>query len=87
MDNLEFILLDINRCLIKEWKRALKEHVPEVIDKFSIVESTLEHLKSGPHEQFDCIVSPANSYGRLDGGLVLFFFYLSIKSDLILTQV
>jgi hypothetical protein len=68
MDNLEFILLDINRSLIKEWKDALNEHVPEVIDKFSVVESTLENLKSGPHEQFDCIVSPANSYGRLDGG-------------------
>jgi hypothetical protein len=68
MDNLEFILLDINRSLIKEWKYALNEHVPEVIDKFSVVESTLGDLKSGPHEQFDCIVSPANSYGRLDGG-------------------
>ena len=68
MDNLEFILLDVNPSLIKEWKSALKEHVPEVIDKFSVVESILENLKSGPHEQFDCIVSPANSYGRLDGG-------------------
>ena len=68
MDDLEFILLDINRSLIEEWKRAFKEHVPEVIHKFSIVESMLENRASGPHEQFDCIVSPANSYGRLDGG-------------------
>lgn len=68
MDNLEFILLDINRSLIKEWNLALKEHVPEVIDKFSVVESILGNLKSGPHGQFDCIISPANSYGRLDGG-------------------
>jgi hypothetical protein len=68
MDNLEFILLDINRSLIEEWKLALKEHFPEVIDKFSVVESMLKNLKSGPHQQFDCIVSPANSYGRLDGG-------------------
>lgn len=68
MDNLEFILLDINRSLIEEWKHALKKHVPEVFDKFSVVESELEDLKSSPHKQFDCIVSPANSYGRLDGG-------------------
>ena len=68
MDNLKFILLDINRSLIKEWRRALIEHVPEVIDKFSVVESTLRNLKSGPYEQFDCIVSSANSYGRLDVG-------------------
>jgi gluconate kinase len=67
MDNLEFIFLDINSSLIKEWKVALQEHVPEVIDKFSIVKSTLDNLES-PHKQFDCIVSPANSYGRLDGG-------------------
>ena len=65
MDDLEFILMDINRALIKEWKRALKEHVPEVIDKFSVLETTLENLKSGPHQQFDCIVYPASSYGRL----------------------
>jgi hypothetical protein len=68
MDRLEFILLDVKRSLIEQWKSALKEHVPEVIDKFSVVESILEDLKSCPHEQFDCIVSPANSYGRLDGG-------------------
>ena len=68
MDHLEFILLDPKPFLIEEWKRALKEHTPDVNDKFSIVESTLEDLQSGPHEQFDCIVSPANSYGRLDGG-------------------
>ena len=66
MDNLEFILMDINRALTKDWKRALKEHVPEVINKFSVLESTLENLKSGPHQQFDCIVSPASAYGRLD---------------------
>jgi len=72
MENLEFILLDINRSLIKEWKRALQEHIPEVIDKFSVVESILEDLKSGPHEQFDCIISSANSYGRLDGGFDYF---------------
>jgi hypothetical protein len=68
MNHLEFILLDPKHSLVKEWKRALKEHIPEVIDRFSVIESTLEDLKSGPHEQFDCIVSPANSYGRLDGG-------------------
>ena len=66
MDNLEFILMDINRALNKEWKRALKQHVPQVIDKFSILETTLENLKSGPHGQFDCIVSPTSAYGRLD---------------------
>jgi hypothetical protein len=68
MDHLEIILLDVKHSLIEEWKTALKEHIPEVIDKFFVVESTLENLKSGPHEKFDCIVSPANSYGRLDGG-------------------
>ena len=76
MDDLEFILLDMNHSLIEDWKLAFKEHVPEVIDKFSIVECMLENLKSGPHKQFDCIVSPANSYGRLDGGLVSLNSYL-----------
>ncbi|KAF8811909.1 macro domain-like protein [Phlegmacium glaucopus] len=73
MDHLQFILLDISPVIVEEWKRAFAQHVPDVIDKFSIVLSSLEDL-SDPHRQFDCIVSPANSYGRLDGS---FDYYLA----------
>lgn len=68
MDHVQFILLDISPSVIEAWTKALSQHIPDAIDKFSIVQSTLEDLASGPHQQFDCIVSPANSYGRLDGG-------------------
>jgi len=37
--------------------------------RFSIVEGTLDMLEP-PHSLFDCVVSPANSYGIMDGGLV-----------------
>lgn len=72
MNDLNFILLDLSPSVIEEWKSALSQHIPDVIDKFSIVHSTLEDLASGPHQQFDCIVSPANSYGFLDGGFDYF---------------
>ncbi|TDL18457.1 macro domain-like protein [Rickenella mellea] len=68
MDALQFILLDISKPLIEEWQRAIAQHVPDRFQgNFSIVKSKLADL-AAPHKQFDCIVSPANCYGRLDGG-------------------
>ncbi|KAH9940611.1 macro domain-like protein [Amylocystis lapponica] len=78
MDNLYLTLLDISSSLVDEWRRALAQHVPESIrDRITIVQSTLEDL-TPPESQFDCIVSPANSYGRLDGG---FDYFLSQALD------
>ncbi|TDL20222.1 macro domain-like protein [Rickenella mellea] len=74
MDTLQFILLDPSKPLIEEWRREIVQHVPDRFQsKFSIVQSKLADLTQ-PHNQFDCIVSPANSYGRLDGG---FDYYLA----------
>ena len=68
MDNLQFVLLDCSPILIEEWRHAFKQHVPaKYRDKFSIIQSEMADL-SPPYDQFDCIVSPANSYGRMDGG-------------------
>jgi hypothetical protein len=68
MDGLQFILLDLSPKLIEEWQSAIAQHIPEAYrDKFSMIQSFLSDL-APPHNQFDCIVSPANSYGRLDGG-------------------
>ncbi|KAF8893196.1 macro domain-like protein [Gymnopilus junonius] len=72
MDNLHFILLDRSGILVEEWKIAFAEHVPEAIrDKFKMVTSNLSDLE-GDDKQFDCIVSPANSYALLDGGFDYF---------------
>ena len=68
MDSLHFVLADLSGELIEEWRHAFKEHVPdEIRGRFSIIHSKLADL-TAPDNQFDCIVSPANSYGRLDGG-------------------
>jgi len=70
MDHLEFVLLDISAPLIEEWQLALKKYLPKGIQtKFTIIQSNLSTLLP-LYDQFDCIVSPANSYGRLDGGWV-----------------
>ncbi|KAF8191730.1 macro domain-like protein, partial [Pholiota molesta] len=72
MDGLQFILLDLSPKLIEEWQSAIAQHIPEAYrDKFSMIQSFLSDL-APPHDQFDCIVSPANSYGRLDGGFDYF---------------
>ncbi|OCH92111.1 macro domain-like protein [Obba rivulosa] len=46
---------------------------PQDQARFSVVESKLEDLEP-PSSLFDCVVSPANSYGIMDGG---FDYYLS----------
>ncbi|PPQ95046.1 hypothetical protein CVT25_000614 [Psilocybe cyanescens] len=67
MDNLQFILIDRSGLLVQEWTHAFSEHIsdPTIRAKFTMLtmRGTLSDLG-----QFDCIVSPANSYGRLDGG-------------------
>lgn len=56
--NFKLILCDTNAPLANEWKRAFADH-PEVEIRCSGFESV----------DFDCIVSPANSFGLMDGGI------------------
>ncbi|KAF8546641.1 macro domain-like protein, partial [Imleria badia] len=59
--------------LIKEWRNAFAQHLqPKDLERFSFLESRLNRLQAA-QVTFDCIVSPANSYGIMDGG---FDFYL-----------
>ncbi|KAK7685450.1 hypothetical protein QCA50_011313 [Cerrena zonata] len=68
MDDLYITILDPSQTLSEELDRAFKKHLPETVQgRFMVAQTTLEHLKE-PYNHFDCIVSPANSYGRLDGG-------------------
>ena len=67
MDGVHFVLFDISEALVEAWRHALEEHIPETArSRFTI---KLTHLEDEcfPEERFECIVSPANSYGRLDG--------------------
>ncbi|KAH9917316.1 macro domain-like protein [Fomitopsis serialis] len=74
MEGIQFVLFDISEDLVKAWQRAFAQHVPDAArERFTIIHSTNEDL-SFPADQFDCIVSPANSYGRLDGS---FDWYLA----------
>lgn len=60
--------------LVDEWRARIAELIaPADRERFSVVESTLQDLKP-PHSHFDCVVSPANSYGIMDGGVD---YYLS----------
>jgi len=56
--NFELTLCDFNETLCNEWELAFIDY-PEVMIKYGIFE----------HINFDCIVSPANSFGLMDGGI------------------
>ena len=71
MDNLYITLLDPSGSLHREIDNAFKQYLPESVQQhFMVAQTTLQELKY-PYDEFDCIVSPANSYGRLDGGYVI----------------
>lgn len=83
MSNVSFILIEpagrpsneSQTSLIKEWQLAFTQHLqPKDLERFSFLESRLGQLKQA-QVTFDCVVSPANSYGIMDGG---FDFYLSM---------
>lgn len=57
-ENFKLILCDFSEELCKEWEKAFAEF-PEVEIKHGIFE----------HIDFDCINSPANSFGLMDGGI------------------
>ncbi|KAJ3501938.1 hypothetical protein NLJ89_g9113 [Agrocybe chaxingu] len=69
----KFILLDMSGPLVRAWEKAFKEHNLIARENFEFVNSLLHKLPEDK-KQFDCIVSPANSYGRLDGS---FDWYIS----------
>lgn len=68
MENVQFIFCDPKKDLCKEWVASINKHVPIDLRKnFSILHGTLNDYKG----KFDCIVSPAQSYCRLDGSFDL----------------
>ncbi|CCM05081.1 uncharacterized protein FIBRA_07288 [Fibroporia radiculosa] len=76
-----FTLLDISADLVEQWRIAFEKHIPHILGmKVITLQFKLADL-SGPASQFDCIVSPANSYGRLDGGhMITHYAFIPIDS-------
>jgi hypothetical protein len=64
---LEFVLIDTRGALCAEWKEEFGKLPEDVRAHFTFVQSRLDELPA-PHNKFDCAVSPANSYGLMDGG-------------------
>jgi O-acetyl-ADP-ribose deacetylase (regulator of RNase III) len=53
----KLILVDFNEELCNEWRKVF-----EYEDNVEVQNGIFEHL------EFDCVVSPANSFGQMDGG-------------------
>lgn len=63
-----FIFLATESPLIKAWKRAIKIYFGEDGDEqFSVQKGYLQDIDANLLRN-DCMVSPANSYGLMDGG-------------------
>jgi O-acetyl-ADP-ribose deacetylase (regulator of RNase III) len=57
----KLILVDVNENLCIEWKKVFAD-----FSEIEIVNDKFQNIKT-----FDCIVSPANSFGLMDGGVDL----------------
>ncbi|AFM05648.1 putative phosphatase, C-terminal domain of histone macro H2A1 like protein [Bernardetia litoralis DSM 6794] len=57
----EITLIDLNEKLCEEWKKSFNE-----FSDIKIINGKFEYVKD-----FDCLVSPANSFGLMDGGIDL----------------
>ncbi|MGK7924321.1 MAG: macro domain-containing protein [Spirulina sp.] len=60
-NELKLILVDPNEELCQEWRQKFAE-----IDAISVINGYFEDL-----DRYDCMVSPANSFGLMDGGVDL----------------
>ncbi|KAK9457970.1 hypothetical protein V1511DRAFT_508066 [Dipodascopsis uninucleata] len=69
----KLIFLDFDAVLVRAWSRLLVDAIPASIMDGSfrpeVLCEPLADLQSTVH--FDCVVSPANSFGSLDGGFDL----------------
>lgn len=70
MANLELVLLDQGQALVNAWAGSLEGLPVQWRRQVSPVCNSLRNVIAGPDAlSFDCIVSPANSFGLMDGGL------------------
>ncbi|KAA1473574.1 macro domain-like protein [Dentipellis sp. KUC8613] len=71
MEGIRFTFLDVSEEVTAFWAQSFAQHVPaDVRERFTIICSMLNELNP-PFDRFDCIVSPANSHGLLDGAFDL----------------
>ena len=64
----KFILFDISPNLVSAWNQIFPALVPkEALENITIKACSMDDLNM----PFDTVVSPANSFGRLDGRCVL----------------
>jgi O-acetyl-ADP-ribose deacetylase (regulator of RNase III) len=64
MEDIHFILCDPKEDLTNEWITSINKYVPKsLVKNFTVMNGVLGEYRG----KFDCIVSPANSYSRIDG--------------------
>ncbi|KAK9370514.1 hypothetical protein V1509DRAFT_616014 [Lipomyces kononenkoae] len=72
--NFAIVFLDIDPTLTNLWKHYLERHLPHVrVPRHLYPQIVTASITALPANlTFDCIVSPGNSFARMDGGLDLY---------------
>jgi O-acetyl-ADP-ribose deacetylase (regulator of RNase III) len=78
--DIRFIFCDPKEDLCNEWIKCINEKltIKERL-AFTVIQGVLDNVKK--HFKFDCIVSPANCYGRLDGAFDLVISKMFCKNN------
>lgn len=72
---MEIILCDNNKNIVYEWKRVFSNH--------ESVKCILgDYCQTAVNENVDALVSPANSFGIMDGGLDLYIQKFYLKNNI-----
>jgi hypothetical protein len=70
LEGVKILFFDFTEEIVDAWNDAFAKIIPDRLrPQITTLHCALETLPA-EHVKFDCIVSPANSYGRLDGRCV-----------------
>jgi hypothetical protein len=73
LEGVQILFFDFSKDIVEAWDRAFAKIIPDRLrPQLKTLRSSIQHLPE-EHVKFDCIVSPANSYGQMDGRYVRFF--------------
>lgn len=64
---MKIILFDINSDMVQEWKKVFSAFEKHPIHPVTVMETSVEALLA--NHTVDSLVSPANSFGFMDGGI------------------
>ena len=85
-EQLKIKLLDINPIMVEEWHKSFDPLLEDYYPNVEIIHSSLNEYMQGNKNSVAAIVSPANSFGLMDGGFdaaIRNWYLLEFDTDII----